>query len=103
MIFGAVSSLSLAAIRGATVTTGAIAGLASTGSALLAAVASLATVAGLVFSIVWANRKSRRDAANDDRQRDLDIQAAFDRGWKMRGDVGGAPHVDPPTHDDGVV
>lgn len=103
MPFGALSSLDLLAVRGAAVTTSAIAGLASTGSAVLAACASLGTVVMVVLSIVWANRRSRRDAAQDDRDRAQDVQDAFDRGWHMRGDVMRAPSVAPPAHDEGVV
>lgn len=71
------------------------------GGVLFGLFASVATVVLVFLTISATNRKNKREAAQDDRQRDSDIQAAFDRGWTMRGQVMSAPPIDPPHVGDG--
>lgn len=68
---------------------GVIGGLIGTGVGVLS----------LGLYIASNNRTNQRDAAQDARQHELDIQAAFDRGWRMRGQVMPNPDAPPDEHD----
>jgi hypothetical protein len=66
---------------------GVIGGLIGTGVGVLS----------LGLYIASNNRTNQREAAQDARQHELDIQQAFDRGWRMRGQV--MPNPDSPPDE----
>lgn len=84
------------AVRVSAVTTGAISGIA-TGGVLVGMLGGLATVVMLFLGIAGTNRRNKRDAAADERQRQLDLKAAEDRGWDRAVQIMQAQGSIPPS------
>jgi hypothetical protein len=57
------------------------------GGVIVGAASLAVAMVSLAGWIAAGNRSARRNAAADERARAKDLQDAFDRGWKMRGEI----------------
>lgn len=58
-------------------------------------IGTLVGLFSLALYVASDRRQKRREAAELERQHQQEVQAAFDRGWRMRGQVMGDDHDGP--------